>query len=112
MAGSFIIPSGGFIPQSNGAGGGGGGGGTPSSVGIQSFVYTADGSETTAGFPIPLQTPRSDNAYIAIVQLGGTAVDFTIQTPPAGYTTTQFTCIPGSNLTAGDVLLVLIVPTT
>lgn len=87
-------------------------GGGPSALGIQSFVYVANGSETTAGFDIDLPSPRTDANYNALVQLGQVAVECTLQQPPAAYTTTKFSCVPGVNLTAGDQLLVVIVPTT
>lgn len=81
-------------------------------LGIQSFRYVADGTETTAGFPITLQTARGDVNYNALVILLDTAEDFTVEQPPSGYATTHFTCIPGTNLTVGDVFAILIVPLT
>lgn len=87
-------------------------GGGPISLGIQSFIYIADGSETTAGFDINLPVARADTNYIALVQRGQTAEDFELAQPPATYTPTKFSCVPGANLTAGDTLLVEIIPTT
>lgn len=88
------------------------GGGSPTALGIQAFIYEADGTETTAGFDIDLPVPRTDANYIAQVTLGDTAEDFSMQAPPSDYTTTKFTCVPGANLTLGDQILVVIVPTT
>jgi len=88
------------------------GGGTPGSVGIQCYPYVADGTETAAGFNINLQTPRADAFYQAFVFPGSMAAIVSLATPPANYTNTLFKCIPGDGLTAGDTLLVLIVPTT
>lgn len=90
----------------------GGGGGVVAIGVIQSYRYMATGAENPAGFIIPLQTVRTDALYNAFVSLGDTVIQYERACPPALYTNANFTCIPGTAPTAGDVLLVLIVPTT
>lgn len=86
--------------------------------GTQEYRYVATGAENPAGFPIPLQTTRADANYNAVAALGITSDGFggvggyTTQCPPSGYTNTQFTCIPGAQPLAGDILLITITPLT
>jgi hypothetical protein len=88
------------------------------SLGIQSYRYAALGTEDPTGFPILLQTPRADANYNAVAALGitsdgsGGVGGYTTQCPPANYTNTQFTCIPGAQPLIGDVLLITITPLT
>lgn len=95
-----------------------GAGSTLASLGIQSYRYVATGAENPAGFPIPLQTARADANYNAVAALGDVSDGFggvgayALECPPSSYTNTQFTCIPGAQPLAGDILLITIIPLT
>lgn len=88
------------------SGGGGGGGGNP-----QRFFYIATGAEGDS-FDIPLPAARPNTAYVAQVTGAGLAFQLTFDVPAISYTTTHIHVDSSGDLTAGDVLAVVVADVT
>jgi hypothetical protein len=70
----------------------------------QRFVYTANGTETPAGFVVNLPQPQTQ-PYLVWAQMEGYpgyGPYMTFDIPTATMTPTQFTVLPSDNLVAGD----------
>jgi hypothetical protein len=86
-----------------------GGGSSGVSSGVRTLRYTADGSETTAGFNVAIAPPMAA-AYNVIVSMDACAFSLDFQSPSASNLLNQVTIIPGANMTAGDKIYITLIP--
>jgi len=74
----------------------------------QAFIYTATGSETSAGFTVNLPFPRASSRYGVLATGAGLTDLLSFDCPSVDYTVNSFFCIPSANLTLGDKIFFLV----